>query len=71
MKITIVLADIHAARQDFIEAQIASTPQKRSVTIELTPEQIASIGLREVGRSYSKRVFEEIFDVFVESEPAP
>ena len=68
MKITFILANNHAARMDVIHANFSSTPPKRSVTIDLTPEQIEKIGIKKIGTNYGKDVYEEIHDVFVESK---
>ncbi len=68
MKITFVIANLFAFRQEMIHAGIPSRMERRTIRIRLTPEQIKMIGLRQVGLDAGKPQYEEIVDIFIETE---
>jgi hypothetical protein len=68
MKITFVLGDMYGYRLDTMYTGKAPALTKRSVTIELTEEQVKQINIRQVGTDCGKPQYEDVFDVFIENE---
>jgi hypothetical protein len=66
MKLTVILANTWETVCLYNDFQIAPQPQKRSVTIELTPEQIEAIRPRMVGFGNGQDQYEIIVDAFIE-----
>ncbi len=67
MKLTFIVANCHAARMDVIHGGFSRPPTKRSVSIELTTEQVQKIGLKMTGYDSGEETTEEILEVFVET----
>lgn len=69
MKVTFVLADTHRT-SIAIQFENESIPyRRRTVIIELTPEQVALLTPRHVGVANGAPVKEEILTCWLESEP--
>lgn len=66
MKLTFVIANFWAVQCNLENLGVVIDPPRRTVTIELTPEQMRKLELREVGTKWDKPRFEEITTVFVE-----
>lgn len=68
MHITFILADYYGH-------QFTGSISKRSVTIELTPEQIEQVKPQKVGTKYSETnkaqivVYEQYQEVFIDQKP--
>ena len=60
MKILFVINDGDGRYLEFEHIGILNAPHRRSVEIELTPEQIDKIGIRKIGVSYGKDITETI-----------
>lgn len=60
MKIILVINDMMAMHYAHQATGVLNNPSRRSVTIELTDEQVKKIGLRSVGSSKGEPVLETI-----------
>ena len=66
MKITFILSDTWGAWNHMEYNNTRISPAKRTVSIELTPEQIDQIGIRVVGNNCGRAMMETIQECFVE-----
>ena len=60
MKILFVINDGAARYLEYEHTGILNAPNRRSVEIELTQEQVEKIGIRKIGFSYGKDIQETI-----------
>jgi hypothetical protein len=71
VKVTFVLADTHRTSVA-IQFENEHIPfLRRTVTIELTPEQVAQLSPRRVGIANGVDAFEETLTCWLENEPKP
>ncbi len=74
MKITFIVGNTYAAREDMAQFGINKQPEKRTISFELTPEQTELLKLRIVGEQFdnktrkSKKILEEILDIVFEAK---
>lgn len=68
MKVTFILADTHCTYLSVVHENEHRPYRRRTVTIELTPEQAALLAPRVVGVNGGKDVHEELLTCFVESD---
>lgn len=71
MKVTFILADTVSTYLALVHENEHKPYRKRTATIELTPEQVAAIGIRETGFVSGVEKHEEILECFVENEGGP
>jgi hypothetical protein len=71
MRITVIIANTWRTTVAVIHENQMLPYGKRSVTIELTPEQCKQLTLRKVGTDRDRDVYEEIFDCFVDEPATP
>lgn len=69
MKVTFVLADTHRTYVAVVHENEHVPYRRRTVTIELTPEQVAQLAPRRVGVSQGADVYEETLTCWLENEP--
>jgi hypothetical protein len=69
MRVTFILADTLGTRIALTHENEWIPYKRRSVTIELTPEQVAQVTPQKVGEWERKPVLEEIVTCFLENEP--
>lgn len=67
MKLTFILVDQEKAAFE-VQAGMPAIARKRAVSIELTEQQIADIGIRFVGKSCGRDCFDDIQEVFYDRE---
>lgn len=68
MKVTFIIADCHGTRVAAMYEKEDVPYRRRTVTIELTPAQLAAVELRQVGQIAGDVVYEEVLDCFLENE---
>ena len=72
MKITFIVGNTYAAREDLAQFGILKQPEKRTISFDLTEEQTELLKLRVVGKRFddkeqiTKEVLEEILDIVFE-----
>lgn len=64
--LTVVLADTHRTRMAIVHENESIPYQRRTVQIELTPEQMAAIAPRKVGFENGCDVYEEMYSSWLE-----
>lgn len=69
MRVTFILADTHATHIAAVYENEHRPYRKRTVSIELTPEQVAALKPRPVGVLNGVEQVEELLECFVDSEP--
>lgn len=68
MRVTFIIADTYRAEVAMIHEGQTCPYRKRSVTIDLTDEQIAAISPRRVGKRGPDEVYEEVLECFIEHD---
>lgn len=68
-RVTFILADTHVTWVSLYHENEHRPFRKRTVTIELTPEQVSQLAPRNVGVRDGEAQFEEILECFLENEP--
>jgi len=68
MKLIIILNDSEGRQLEYQHTNVLNAPSRRSVQIELTPEQVEKIGIRKIGVSCGKDIMETIESVSICSE---
>ena len=63
-----MINDSEARYLEYISTGILNTPARRSVVIELTPDQVEKIGIRKLGVNGVRNVMESIESVSICSE---
>ncbi|NIN00516.1 MAG: hypothetical protein GTO24_21260 [candidate division Zixibacteria bacterium] len=71
MRLTFILADTLSTRMALIHENQIRPYIKRSVRIDLTPEQIKLVEPRAVGTEGASKIYEEILEIFVEPNAGP
>ena len=67
MKITFIIVNTFGTYIAKKHLQECEPYKRRSVSIELTPEQLQKLQLKEVGEENGKKFNEEILDCFIET----
>lgn len=68
MKVTFILASMWGTRLDAMYTGHACAPEKRTVTIELTNDQIKQLNIQQIGMDGNMPRYEEVAECFVEKE---
>lgn len=68
MKVTFVLADTHRTYIAAVHENESVPYRRRTVTIELTAEQVQQLAPRQVGNVAGKVIFEETLTCWMENE---
>ena len=68
MKLIFLINDSEGRYLDYTHTGILNSPARRSVVIELTPDQVEKIGIRKLGVNGVKNVMESIESVSICSE---
>lgn len=68
MKLTFLLADTYRTQVAIVHEGESRPYGRRSVTIDLTPEQMAAVQRKLLGASSGVDVYEEYLDVFIEHD---
>lgn len=69
MRVTFVIADTLVTCTSIVHEGEHRPYRRRTVTIELTPEQVAALRLRDLGWSNGHPQTEEYLDCWLENEP--
>lgn len=63
MKILFVINDGDGKYMDYTHTGVLNSPNRRSVEIELTPEQVEKIGIKKIGYDCGRDVMETVESV--------
>lgn len=69
MKILFVINDGDSRIMEYEYTGVLNAPNRRAVEIELTPEQLGKIGIKQIGINCGKPVLETIESISLSKQP--